>query len=519
MAEAAKTRNAEEDYEYGMALAHLQRWMEAAAILEEGRRQCPGDERFPLELAGVAFQQKDYPRAAGWIRKALRLAPRDEYAINFAGTTYFLMGNVDAALKYWNRLHKPSLAELHIDSGLRTHRLLVERAFAFAPQSELLRSQYAATESRLRSLEIFPAFNISLAARSDGKFDVNFNTLERNGFGSTRLQALISTFGGAFYETIYPAYFNVGGSAINFQSLFRWDAQKRRAWFSAEGPLNELPQWRWNLAADLRNENWVVRRSFTGDAPELGGLNLHRQTVTGTLSGLPRGALQWTTGAEISHRSFRQVNYGSALNGELVTPGVAIKHLASLRDRIVDLPERRFTVDGAASSEFGRLWAPRAELYEKLQGSAVARWFPRASGDRYEARQQLRAGRTFGNAPFDELYMLGVERDNDLWLRGMIGTRDGRKGSSPLATSYLLSNIDFGRRVYSNGLVTVRLGPWLDIARASAPTLSLAPHDWLFDAGVEARVTVLGTGVVLTWGRDLRTGTNAFYGTLSGQHW
>jgi hypothetical protein len=106
-----------------------------------------------------------------------------------------------------------------------------------------------------------------------------------------------------------------------------------------------------------------------------------------------------------------------------------------------------------------------------------------------------------------------VERDNDLWLRGHIGTRDGRKGSSPIADRYLLSNTDFYRSLWGNGLISVKAGPWLDVARASAPTSGLSVRQWLVDAGVEVKLSVLGTGVVLTYGRDLRTGNNAFYGS------
>jgi hypothetical protein len=57
--------------------------------------------------------------------------------------------------------------------------------------------------------------------------------------------------------------------------------------------------------------------------------------------------------------------------------------------------------------------------------------FPRAEGNDYEMQQQFRAGKTFGTVPFDELFLLGLERDNDLWMRGHIDTRDGRKGSAP----------------------------------------------------------------------------------------
>jgi hypothetical protein len=111
--------------------------------------------------------------------------------------------------------------------------------------------------------------------------------------------------------------------------------------------------------------------------------------------------------------------------------------------------------------------------------------------------------------------MIGVERDNDLWLRGHIGTRGGRKGSAPMSDRYLLSNTDFYRSIWSNGLIGIKAGPLLDMARVTAPTGELAPRRWLIDVGAEVKLSVLGTGVVLTYGRDMRNGNNAFYGSVA----
>jgi hypothetical protein len=163
------------------------------------------------------------------------------------------------------------------------------------------------------------------------------------------------------------------------------------------------------------------------------------------------------------------------------------------------------------------LWANPARLFEKTQGGVNLRWVPQAEDDRYEFSQRIRGGGTVGSAPVDELWMIGVERDSNLWLRGHIGTRDGRKGSSPMAGRFFLSNTDFYRSVWGNGLISVKAGPLLDVAKVSAPTAGLATQQWLFDAGAEIKLTVLGTGVVLTYGRDLRSGNNAFYGAVAHQ--
>ncbi len=509
-------RSADANFAYGMALAHMQRWQDARAALLAGHRECPQQERFAVELAGVAFELKHNAEAAEWLRDALRTNPRDEYANSFAGTVYLLMGNVNAAVKYWNRVQKPFVTDLRFDPQLRVQRLILGRAFAFSPAAVLNLRDYETTQARLDALGIFTTYNIVLNARSDETFDVDFHAAERDGFGSSKAQALISMLSGTPYETVYPAYYNIGGTAINIESLLRWDSQKRRAWVSASAPLHNLPQWRGTLQLDARDENWAIRNSFTGVAPVLGSFDLERQSATAFVTGIPSGRLQWSAGAQLSHRSFHGVVQGTALTPALVEPGFTLKVLGSVQSKIIDVPERRFTVMANGSSELARMWPTRGlaapHLFGKLQAGATARWFPQAEGDRYEAQQRIRAGRIFQNAPIDELYLLGMERDTDLWLRGHVGTRDGRKGSSPLADGDFLTNTDFYRRIYSNGLITIKAGPLLDVARASAPATGLAAKRWYFDAGAQAKLTVLGTSVVLTWGHDLRSGNNAFYG-------
>jgi hypothetical protein len=252
----------------------------------------------------------------------------------------------------------------------------------------------------------------------------------------------------------------------------------------------------------------------------LGSLDLERQSATGSVTGLPNGRLRWATGVEVSHRGYHSVVEGTALTAAMVVPGYELKALASIDDKVLEIPERRFTLTTTANAELARMWSTQAQVagapgvFGRLQGSALARWFPQAQDDKYEAQQRVRVGRTLSSAPFDELFLIGMERDTDLWLRGQIGTRDRKKGSSPLAGSYFLSNSDFYWRVFGNSLFSVKAGPLLDVARAGAPTSGLSTSQWLFDVGVDAKITVLGTSVVLTYGRDLRSGSNAFYGTV-----
>lgn len=520
VAGAMRARSSSVQFDYGMALAHLGRLNEARTALSAGARSCPEEKRFPIELGGVAFEQKNYADAAHWLRRGLRIDPADAYANNFLGTIYYLSGNLDAALHYWNRVQKPEIAALDFDPHLKVHRLLLDRSFAFSPAAIMHESQLLTTQTRLDSLGIFPGYNLHLDARPDARFDAVFRAQEQNGFGPSKAAALVSMLGGVPYATVYPSYGNIGRGAMNFDSLIRWDAQKRRAWGALSAPLYGRPEWHWQIGVDLRNENWAIRPSFTGTGPVLGSFNLEREAVEGTLTSLRSGTVQWTLGAELSHRIFRDTvplaASGPALTSSLLTPGWELKPLASLQAALLRLPQYRFTLTGGASSEFARRISGNSLASGNIQGWTTARWLPGIEGQRWEFRDQLRAGKIFGSLPFDDLFVLGMDRDDtNLWMRGHIATRDGRKGSSPVGDAYFLSNTDVLRRVYGNGLLSIQAGPLLDVGKMTAPTAGLSNGEWLADAGVEARLTVLHTTVVLSWGHDLRSGANAFWGTVA----
>jgi tetratricopeptide (TPR) repeat protein len=513
---AERQRSPELEYRYGMALAHLERWHESSAALRAGSRLAPSDKRFPIELAGIAFKQKKNTQAIAYLRQALRLDPNDQYAIDFLATLYFLQGNLEAALKYWNRLErpKPQIAQLRSEPVPRIRPDLLDRAFAFAPASTLKRSELLASEARVEALEIFPVHRFELAAQPGGAFDVVFRGSETNGWGANKVEGLLRTFHGLPFQEITPEYFNLNGSAINVVSLIRWDSDKRRLTSIVSGPIGRDPRWHFRVGIDLRNENWDVVSSFTGPASLLAALNLRREAVRAEIDRLVGGRWKWSLGAELSRRDDRNVSPGSVLTPELLAEGYQLKQTAQVDRELWRWPDHRFTLSSGASSQIARVWSQPAEFFEKLQASLEAHWLPLSRGEDLETRWRLRDGKTFGDIPFDELFMLGLERDNDLWMRAHIGTRDGRKGSAPLGTSYFLSNWETDKNIYSNGLFLVRLGPFFDTGKISDPSSLLGSQTWLYDTGGQVKLRLLGVSAVFSYGKDLRTGNNAFYATV-----
>ena len=512
-------RSAEQEYEYGVALARLKRWKYARSALLRGSRLAPHDKRFPIELAGVAFSLKHNGQAAGFLHRALRLDAEDDYANDFLATIYFLQGNLEAAVKYWNRLStpKPQVDQLRNDPPLRTRPALLDHAFAYAPASVLRLPQLLATNARLQNLRVYSNYRLELVAHPDGRFDSVFRAGELNGFGSGKLGALLRTFRGLPFQEVRPEYYNVRGTAMNILAIARWDPNKRRYGVELSAPPGEDPQWRYRISVDIRNENWEIRNGFTGPAPIEASLNLRREEAVAEISRLVGWRWRWLLGANLSNRDFRNVVPGATLTPELLEHGFELKQIAGLRYEILRSPEHRLNISSKGSSQAGRLWSQAGESFEKLQASVEAHWFPHASGDDLETHWRASAGRTFGQLPFDELFMLGLERDNDpvLWMRAHIGTRHGRKGSAPLSRNYFIANWETDKNVYSNGFLTLKLGPFIDTGKITDPVSALGTQEWLVDTGAELKIRVLGVGAAFTYGKDLLTGNNAFYVTLA----
>jgi len=505
---------AELDFYRGLALARLKRWDEAKAAFETGRLKAPGDKRFAEELAGIAYQQKDFRRAQSYLKQALRLDPRDSYARDFLATLYFLDGNLDATLLNWNRAGKPKVSEVKFEPQLQTNPILLDRAFSFSPLSVLRLEELRTTRARLDNLGIFPDYKFELRPESNEAYSVALHATERNAWGDSKLEAVLSVFRGVPYQTVYPEYYNLRHSAINATSLIRWDAQKRRAVLSLSSPLAQDPKWRLRVYVDGRNENWDIRQTLQAATSPISGLKLEKVEAGAEVLSVVSGRWTWQTGFSLADRKF--LNFTGVLPqaARLFTSGLSVAQRAGVTYRIFDDPERRMRLETSSSARIGKVFAEPLGPFGQIRGSLAFHWLPQRTGDDYEMTSRFRAGRTLGLVPFDELFQLGVERDNDLWLRGHAGTQDGKKGSAPIGRNYLLWNWEMDKIVFQNGLFAVKLGPFVDMGRISDPSRDFVNSGFLVDPGAQCKVRVLGAvTVVFSYGRNLHSHRNAFYAT------
>lgn len=504
------------DFLLGLGLARQEKWSEAKLAFEAGLRKAPADPRFSIELAGVAYKQKDFRAAKDRLHTALGLNPQDAYAREFLATIYLLEGNVEAALKYWNPEDKPRLRSVAFVPSLKLKESLWNRSLAFNAPQVLTGDALLTTESRLDNLGIFSNWRIELTPTDSGNYDATLHLAEKNGWGDSKLEGIVSLLSGLPYATVYPEFYNLGHEAVNVTSLARWDSEKRRVSLAVSLPVYGDPSLRLRVYADARNENWNLTRTFSGVGAPLSDLNIRRVAAGAEFRSVVNGNWSWSAGTEVAHRNFRNLSGSISLSElQFFTATTSLAGWLGVHRSLLRIPERRFILDSMAELRAGREFANGLGPFATLRGSLLADWLPQAQGDDYEMHSQVRAGGTVGKLTVDELFQLGIERDNDLWLRGHAGTTNGRKGATPLGRRYFLVNWEMDKNIYRNGFFTVKLGPFLDSGAIADSSGLFGSREWLWDPGIQCKVQVLGSvTVVLSYGRDLRGGKGVFYGTV-----
>ena len=507
--------SAEQCFYRGLSLSRLQRWELARQAFEAGEKIAPTDPRFPTELAGALFQLKQFQDAKNSLRKVLTLNVNDAYAQNFLATLYFMEENLEVALKYWNPSHKPVVDQIASSPQPRLKADILDRAFAVAPASQLLLEDFRNTQVWLEHLRIFPSYRFELRPKPGEQFDLLFHPIEKNGWGK-KSDRIFSILRGIPSLTVGMDLFNLKGQAINLESRVRFDAQKRRAFSEISAPIGGRPPWRGRFYVDARKENWDLSRSYQRVAPLPGDLRLRRLAAGFELNNRVNWNWEWKSGFELSYRDFRNLPSVSSESAGLFTPGVALKYMASVDKKLWRVPEHRFTLQSSAGLQAGKLFRGGSEQFTKLQGSLEAEWFPQAKGDDYLVTARFRAGRADGHLPFDELFIFGLERDNDLWLRGHIATENRKRGSGFLGQDYLLWNWEIEKRIYQNSFLDLRLGPAVDTGRIYDKDHNFGSGVWLTDLSIllKARFRKSVT-IIFSYGKDLQTGRNASYTTTS----
>ncbi|MBV9084153.1 MAG: hypothetical protein JOZ62_15865, partial [Acidobacteriaceae bacterium] len=264
LAASAPSRSPSVLFYQGLALARLRQFGQARSVLRQGRKLYPGDKRFPIELAGVAYRENDNRSAKKNLHAALKLDASDRYTNDFLATLYLLDGNVEAALKYWNRIDKPLIESVRFRPRPRLDPVLRERMFEISGGQVFTSNRLLLTEANADRLGIFSNVSFDVLPRADERFDVAVRTTSLSQPFSGWMGRVLPMLRQLPYEALAIDVDNVRGRGIDFESFGRWDSNKRRLNFVVSGPLHLNPHIVYSYSLDLRDEVWDLRQTYRG---------------------------------------------------------------------------------------------------------------------------------------------------------------------------------------------------------------------------------------------------------------
>lgn len=496
----------------GLALARLNQLSQASGLFQQAGRMFPRDKRFPLESAGIAYREKNFKGAKRLLHRALRLDPEDSYGNDFLATLYLLDGNLPAALQFWNRIHKPFLADVQFQPEPPLNPILRERVFDFSPGQVLTLEQLRIMRANLARVRVLTDVKVDLAP-ADERFDLAIRSAGVSqafrGWPGRVLPMLRSLP----YQGIDIDFLNIQRRGINFASLERWDSNKRRLALDISGPLRMNPKIEYHYLLDARDERWNLQGTYHAGSTPLTDVILRRIEAGGYAEIGLSSRLQWTTGAKAAYRRFRNGDQSwFFLNGWTAELTNRLDYL------LLDSPDRRLSVTSWIVLNTGRVLTSSPSRLITMQGGLHATWHPQSAGDRYTVTLSTQSGASYGNLPLDELFTLGMERDNpiEFWFRGLTADRNGKKGAAPMGTEYGLVQAEVDRKVFEFPFIRLDAGPFFDSGKVSTPSALFGSANWLYATGLEAKLRSIG-GVEFRFvcGFDLNRGRGVFYSAVS----
>jgi tetratricopeptide (TPR) repeat protein len=525
------------DARYYLALSRSQqgRLNEAITGFEQVLRIDPKNADACFEIAGIYVRTKDYSAALSWIRRGLQLSPQNEYGLEIAGTVNFLLDSKIEALRYWNRLNRPHLSELRINSTDSIHRQRIAEEIHLVPGDLLSTQEIDAARWRLRQHRYIRGikFQPTPGAEPD-QYALDIDADMRRGVGS-RMEFLFNTLSNIGFQTWRLTWWDIAGRGVTSDLLWRWrsDAQRIQLNFDMPRPVH-LPVYA-GASYNWRDESWYL----SGNPDQTQSDFRLRTHEAGVRFLLPVKVPQLSLAASVVTRARRfdlhgvphvDGSNGVSASGATGTGGeeegpapletarraswFQLAPVLQLREKespsVAGLESRIH-----AGLDIGRAWDP---ISRKLSRFSVS-WENRIDWNSRDKLQQtlllgLHGGYLSEPGLAEDHFMLGVGPDTDFWLRAHPYLREGKPGNTPLAGEFLLGNLTVASDVKNWKWIKIGALAFLDVAQVPRLYPGQPIPRVLADVGIGVE---LGSPIIpsrrftIMWGHDTRTGHNVFY--------
>ena len=515
-AQLAERPTADAYIDLGIAYAHMKEYEKAANALREGGQKYPQDPRFHNELAGLYLGNKDVEAAKTELQHALIVDPNNNYALDLLATISMSEGQVQTALRSWNKSGRPIVDDILHNYYLTFGSWVVRDAVAFHPGGILHYDEWKTTEWRLLATDAFTNVGLEIEPTP---VSAHYNAIVRTtNKTNTATDIIFNIVKGLPVMTSYFDHWDLGSTGINFNSNYRWDSNRRRV----EGklkiplPLPGLPQleldntWRserWNLSPVIRPEGLARAR-----------LAYKANVVRAYLKHTPHYRVEIGGGVEYRNRA------SSGELPELFTDSRNTgKFMADLNLRLADgRYQNRLRLEGFA--------ARRSVLGDMdfSGGTAALNNHVTLSKDaRTYLDWMVKVGTSRGQLPVEDYFVLGLDTNPVNPLRGHSAADHGRYGRGPMGTDFVLFNFDVDRRVatipllntFNIPFLTVKWDLFFDSAKTFDRNRIFRQGKLWLDTGAGLRFETPTNSFNISYGRSLRDGTGVLYGYVERRLW
>ena len=515
--QALQTAPTPDAYLYlGIAYDHMKEFQKSEDSLKEGARRYPQDSRLHNQLADLYLEYNDREAAKSELERSLVVDPNNNYASDLLATINMSEGEVQAALRSWNRSGRPVINDILHNYYLTFSSWVVRDAVAFHPAGILKYSQWKTTQSRLFETDNFA--NVGLEIEPTVVPD-QYDAIVRTTAKVNSLVAfLFGIFKGAPVETSYVDLWNIGNSGMNFNGNYRWETNRRRADGRLKIPVPLAGVLHLEVGNTWRAERWDVSQPIRPDLKPNARFDYRANALRVHIKNIPHYRVELGAGFEYRNR------YARGALPQLYTDGRKVGRFdAELNLRLFD----RLYQNRLHLAAFG---ARRSIVGDANFSGGVAELNNRVTlpqDSRTTLDWTIKGGTSRGALPVEDYFLLGLDLNPTNLLRGHMTEQHGRYGHGPMGSDFVLLNTDLERRLatvpffntFNIPFLVVKWNLFFDGAKTWDRNHIFPSSKLLLDTGGGVRFETPTHSLNLIYGRALREGKNTLYAYYERRLW
>lgn len=469
-----------------------------------------------LELGGIYFKKKEYKKAEQMIKEAIKINPENKYSHDFLGTLYYINGLTTLALYEWNKINKPILSKLFIESDKSAKKEFLIKELCFNPGQIIKPSMIKESQKRLRKIGNISnvSFNIIPHRESHDDFDLQFSFYEEKGFGRNLGFFLINLLRDISQKMLNLDYKNIFNININAHSTYRFRKFRKKFHFLLTFPrFSRLPFYSSFDYTD-KNEIWSLHK-FLPDQKKV-ERRIKTKEFTFRFDYIHNDKISYNHSLKFKIRNAENDSYSIKNENDLFFPTVKNIFLFGGEFKlnlIYDLPKNIYSNFSLAYDISVQKKGTDSNFIKLLLSvENIKSWRKNLSEDvTSKLLWRLKLGYSTNGVPLEEKFILGIGPDTHNFLRAHSSTYEGKLGNSPIVDKFILSNLQYSYHLFKLFPFKFEGGVFIDCANIFGGNSINYKNKFIADFGIFSKIYLFRFPFILSYGHNFKENINSFY--------